>query len=589
MTSLADILAERNRERPSPPTETARICALPTVHYEATCGDAPAWLEASGELTLRPVQVAALMAIRETSGALLPIGVGHGKSWIAVLAATALDRELAIIMAPAGTMSQLRETHAQLSEHFDVRPAVFVTYSELSRPDGTRMLTELLRRHDLEASSVALVLDEAHKIRNATAARTMRVIWFAVAHPELAIVAMSGTLTSKCIEDMGHLAEMALRDQSPVPRDRRERELWGRCLDVDGQAGRGDWLRLEPLARWAGSTLEASRGQERQAIARAAFHKRLEAAPGVVATRDASVSCALYLAMHEAADDTSEAELDALLLAAGEGVHPSGEFMVDDLEAHRVKRQLSLGFWYQWVWPDDQPDDAWLESRRAWGRYVRRELETHAREGYDSPALVYAKVEREYEQGRRAAVHMAWRAWSLERHKAPPPTVARWVSGDVVTAAVPWAHFYQGIVWYQSAAVASVLRAHGLTTYEAGDEIPRHRHACAMSIRAHGTGLNLQAWDRALVLEPPSSGSTWEQLLGRLHRQGQEADEVIWEVLAHRPVLRAALRTAREQATYIQGTTGQAQKLLLSSPLQVPPVFIGGGLRPTTTNKQRQE
>lgn len=573
MTRLGDMLAQRAQRTSRKPQEIERICALPKVYYSGVSGE-PTWVGARGSLELRPVQVAALLAIRDVSGGFLPIGVGHGKSWIAVLAATACDRELAIILAPSGTLSQLRETHRELSEHYDVRPAEFVSYAALSRPDGGDLLRRILADHGVTADRAVLVLDEAHKIRTPTAARTMRVVRFAVAHPELAIVAMSGTMTSRSIRDMGHLAEMALRENSPIPRERRDLDLWSRCLDVDGFPSARDWQGLKPLSDWGACGWEQLRGEQRQRFARGTFNLRLESAPGVVATRDASVDCSLYLATHD--DAVTADEILELLEVVDQGDHPSGEPLVDDLETVRVKRQLALGFWYQWVWPNGVIDEVWLAARRAWGRYVRRELEANAREGYDSPSLVYAQCELEHRQGSRKAIHRAWAAWSLERHKPQPPTVARWVNWTLLECAMSWARANDGIVWYQSDAVARELQARGLPTYLAGDQVPRHRHACAMSIRAHGTGLNLQAWDRALVLEPPSSGSTWEQLLGRLHRQGQESDEVVWEVLTHLPVFESAMRTARRQAEYIQATSGQRQKLLMSSRLDVSPVFSGG-------------
>jgi len=84
-----------------------------------------------------------------------------------------------------------------------------------------------------------------------------------------------------------------------------------------------------------------------------------------------------------------------------------------------------------------------------------------------------------------------------------------------------------------------------------------------MSIRAHGVGKNLQhGWSTQIVLEPPSSGTVWEQLLGRTHRPGQEADTVSFYVYQHTEAFRRAVVQAREDAAYIQDTTGSRQKLV---------------------------
>jgi superfamily II DNA or RNA helicase len=82
-----------------------------------------------------------------------------------------------------------------------------------------------------------------------------------------------------------------------------------------------------------------------------------------------------------------------------------------------------------------------------------------------------------------------------------------------------------------------------------------------VSIRAHGTGKNLQAYSVSLVLTPPGSGATWEQLLGRLHRPGQNADEVLFKVWQHTKELRAAFDQALSDASYIETTLGSKQKL----------------------------
>ena len=83
----------------------------------------------------------------------------------------------------------------------------------------------------------------------------------------------------------------------------------------------------------------------------------------------------------------------------------------------------------------------------------------------------------------------------------------------------------------------------------------------ALSIRAHGVGKNLQPWCEQVILSPPSSGSAWEQLLGRTHRAGQLADEVnVTVVQTYFPQENAMLQ-AQADARYIEETTGNIQKL----------------------------
>ena len=65
----------------------------------------------------------------------------------------------------------------------------------------------------------------------------------------------------------------------------------------------------------------------------------------------------------------------------------------------------------------------------------------------------------------------------------------------------------------------------------------------------------------SLVLTPPGSGAAWEQLLGRLHRPGQNADEVLFKVWTHTKELRASFEQALADASYIETTLGSKQKL----------------------------
>ena len=64
-----------------------------------------------------------------------------------------------------------------------------------------------------------------------------------------------------------------------------------------------------------------------------------------------------------------------------------------------------------------------------------------------------------------------------------------------------------------------------------------------------------------LLLEPPASGEAMEQLLGRLHRPGQYADEVVVYTYEHCSPYENASSTARGQAQYIEDSTGNTQKL----------------------------
>ena len=502
-----------------------------------------------GTLCLRPEQSDALEQIREHGGGFFPIGVGFGKSFIALLAGQVLGKERTLVLAPASTLSTLKDTELLLSEHFRVPPMRVLSFASLSRVGGSDLLEEY--KPDL------IVADEAHKLKHLSSVRTRRIIRYFRDNPDTAFVALSGTMTSKRIEDFSHLAELALRDKSPVPRDRHHLNAWSNCIDVDGQPSHRDWRLVSALSEWAG--LGELRGPERQKRARQAFRKRLETCPGVVCTRESSIGNSLLL--HHIRDIEIPDVVTQALQTVSTGMDPDGNVLEDDVAAWRAARQVSCGYYYRWVWPGGVPDFDWLEARNKWRRYVSKELESRAEYGYDSPLLVAQRISKEAEEGRRI-IHRAWLGWAAQKHKDAPPVEAVWLDYYLVDKAIKWLHDNPGsIVWYESRAMEDALQKRGVLCFGAGHQPPNDGRSCAMSIRAHGIGKNLQAWSKQLVIEPPSSGEVWEQLLGRTHRSGQEADEVEVFVIQHTESFRRALKSAKEGAEYIEDATGNKQKL----------------------------
>ena len=60
---------------------------------------------------------------------------------------------------------------------------------------------------------------------------------------------------------------------------------------------------------------------------------------------------------------------------------------------------------------------------------------------------------------------------------------------------------------------------------------------------------------------PQTSGKAWEQILGRTHRFGQEADEVRFEVYQYAGGQIESFEQARADAKYLELTLGGRQKL----------------------------
>ncbi len=544
-------------------TETQRVIALQEVSYPKQDLTAR-YAQPGGTWELRPIQSQALAALEAAGGGLFSIGVGWGKTLIGMLAARAIGAKFTIFLAPASTVAQLEKNYKLLKRQFDIGPMSFVSYGKLSRPDGAALLTRHIKRFNAE--DIVLVCDEVHKIKRKQSARTKRVIRFLQANPEIHFVGMSGTLTSKGLKDMAHIAEMALKDNSPLPRNQNHLNSWSECIDVDGQPGQSDWEVVRPLwEKYTSKRIFASSYRDRRATIRKAFQKRFRTSPGVVCSEQGALGCSLEVIGREL-------KIPDIITQTLEQVQdteetPSGDAFIDDAAKWRGLQQVSSGFYYRWDWPDDEPDVDWLDARYEWNRCVRRELLYDSAEGYDSPLLVANSVAREYKEGKRGIIHRAWLGWmgsGLNKIK-PPPTVTVWLDDYLIRDALAWAEEQKEpcILWYQSRAVGGKLAEHGIPVYGAGNNPPEKGPTCAMSIRAHGVGKNLQhGWRNQLILEPPSSGTIWEQLLGRTHRPGQEADTVEAHVYCHTPPFARALKSAKEDAQYIEQSTGSRQKLV---------------------------
>lgn len=70
-----------------------------------------------------------------------------------------------------------------------------------------------------------------------------------------------------------------------------------------------------------------------------------------------------------------------------------------------------------------------------------------------------------------------------------------------------------------------------------------------------------------LFVNPLVDGAAWEQATGRIHRQGQLADEVEVEVklYQHTDELNDAFRKARDFARFVEQTEGTPQKLCFAA------------------------
>lgn len=487
------------------------------------------------------------------------------------------------------------------------------------------LIEAIFLRQNIPAERTLIVFDEVHKIKNPKASRSLRVLRFLQKYPNVRVVVLSGSMLSTSVRDCAHLAWAALREKSPFPRnfgvdDATANDAllacWAECLDVDGEPTPADWQQVMPLWDWAYEgklNMVDYRGAERQKLLRLALQKRLRSCPGVVVSQEQALDgVALVLAGIDHKDIDIPEEVERKLDLVRSGISPNEEDELADASAGwPVLRQLAQGFYYVWDWPGGVKDADWILARKRWNSAVRNEIAQRGDVKYDSAMLVYMAVKNairglvsdlntldwiefvartdqdndltgvgfvhgpeEFERCRKIAFDAignrpllwTWLEWSAtHKHKPEPPTKPVWVSTFFVDWVAAWAKRHadkKPILWYEHREIEAALTQRGIVCYGAGTLPPEDRAVtCGMSIAVQGTGKNLQAWHTNLVLCPPASGSTWEQMLARTHRPGQKASCVTTYVCLHTEEYVDAVRAAYDKARNVYHTLNNEQKL----------------------------
>jgi hypothetical protein len=499
-------------------------------------------------------QARALYEIGACRGLLGPIGVGHGKTLLDLLAPLALGARLVLLLVPAGLRNQLASEYELVREHWKVpnltvhgKGIVFnagsqtslhaMSYDSLSRPESTTFLL------DLEPE--AIIADEVHQIASDKSTRAGRLLDYFKARPNTRFVCWTGTMMKKSILDFSTLAAMALRENSPLPINHQVAQEWAAAVDPGRErVGPGA---LEKLC---------APGED----PRSGLHRRLVQTLGVVSTTDPPVRSALVVTERRPPEVPGEVE-DALRRVRDLQERPDHELLLTPLDVAKCAREIAAGFYYVWRYPRGEPEwlrEQWFRARRAWFSAVRDQL-ADRRPHLDSPALLARAAMRgwgdvEDEEGPTWA-HPAWPAWRDVKDEVEPVTVGVRLHPFLAEDAADWALKHRGVVWYDNREFGSwVAELSGLPRFGGGDDAARELvreggdRSVIASINSHGTGRNgMQTiWSEQLVAQAPIK---------------QTAAEVRTWVYTHTPEYQAAMRVALDRGECIGQIIGQHQKL----------------------------
>ncbi len=489
-------------------------------------------------------------------GLFAAIAVGGGKTLITALLGTVWGSKRPVIMTTAALARQAEQLIDEYRRHFYIPDRLqILPYSQLSHPDHSESLSRL--------NPDSIACDEAHSLASNQSARGKRLRRYLKSRPSTLVGMLTGTIAKRSLLEWSELAGIALCDWSPAPRDRPTRVEWAGAVDPDPHrpvgclallVGTEEDPILDPLDK-----------------VRAALARRVRETPGCVTSPSEAIDVELVVRLvstpHSDAIERQRATLAATWCA------PDGEELVTAVEYAEVDRQVRLGGFYSW---ESEPDREWLDARRTYRRAVRHWLSDHpgraANDYIDSPE----RLERALERGEvlDEEVRGAWLVWVAQRDSGyvPPPRVWRWIDEVIARWAAeqlmtPFVSDNPNVIAFGKRVgfarrVAELAGApyhgEGQSAAQAILQEDGSRPVVA-SMGAHGQGRNLQVFSRALLLDPPPSGAHFEQLLGRLHRPGQKAPSVIYEVP---DMFVDELERAIGEARWLSLSTGLPQKLV---------------------------
>jgi hypothetical protein len=519
-------------------------------------------LRLNPQVSARPIQDRMMREAVACRGLFAAVGVGHGKTIPSLLIPTLLGAKRPVLLIPAALRTKTENERIRLSKDWRVSLSTeIISYQELGRVGAAGRLE--MRNPDV------IVADEVQKLKHRKAAVTRRVSRHMHAHPETIFIALSGTILEKSLEQFAHIMAWCLKENAPIPLRAEILREWAEALDP----------KVDPMKRRdAGALLSLSLNAETGADA---FRQRLERTEGVVISSDADAFGGSLIVERISYDmkPVTEENFDTLRELAET---PDGWALSEAVEISRVAKQLALGICYVW---EPRPPDEWRFTRKAWASFVREVLSRSRT--LDSELQVLKAVQAgDIDDGGLLE------AWLATKPSFEINVVDTWYDDSALVACERWlAAGERSIVWTKHSFFAKALAkrtgleyfgAKGLNARkELIDDPARPGFAtgtnCIASADANGTGRNLQPWNRNLLTCPDSDPGLLEQLIGRTHRPGQQADEVyvdlFWNCREHDSAIEKAITGSQEDALL----SGQTKKILLAD--IVPPGPRGTGAR----------
>ena len=582
-------------------------------------------------------QAQALKEFQEVGGGFFPIAVGWGKCLISLMVANHAYQQgikKTMLIIPPEVLGQLVSADIQMARrHVPINMPIHIvggkslknrrnltrsgkkglyvmTYSYLSVKDTDDML---------EAIRPGLIIcDEAHRLKNKNAARTKRLMKF-ISTYRPAGVCLSGTITSKSVRDYYHLIRWCLGNNNPLPNTASLANEWASVIDANvEETVKTD--SLMPLVQWALTNFPDEKITPDKAGFRKAYRSRLVSSPGVHSSGDLDIKTSLVVEnvpVEEPEKRPGWEDLTELIRVVEEdNKTPNGDEIDHAIHKWKWFNELTVGFYNELIWPttekyarrksipeseaEDILDRAkqYFEASQEYQKSLRLWLSEKQRSGMDTPDLVGLDMSRNGDKNVGSELFKDWMYRKALDFEGRPDRDGRAVRicDYKINQGLEWAEEnkeHGGILWvlHQEAGVwvMEVLLAAGIDAVHCPAGPTGNRailnpanagKVLVASIAAHCTGKNIQdRFSYQKFLEWPRNPILAEQILGRLHRNGQVADEVAaclnntidFDFLSFAACLNDAL--------YIHQTTGNRQKLIYASYNPMPKIMPSEVLR----------
>jgi hypothetical protein len=517
-----------------------------------------------GTMELWPHQAQALADTHDFGGSLLPIPVGKGKTLVSLLLPVVTGFLPALLLVPAKLVGKTRMDFADLRRDWNAVEPQVLSYQKISRSGGWGRLEEI--------NPKLIIADEAHWLKNTDAGVTRKLRRWHREHPETRACFMSGRISSRSLREYAHLAEWSLGQRCPMPLRHGILKTWRMVIDEKVPEG----SRMAPgalLALCNDAELD-SLAQDQSpvnalSVVRKAYKRRLVSTPGVVAVESKGLEIPITLEIERPVPGS--ATWPAFEKLRTDWETPDGHPFSEPMDLWRHARDLVCGFYNVW---DPRPPADWLHARREWHRFVR-DIRNRRYKDIDTPFQVVLAIKKGKLQSKE------YNEWIKVRDTFKPNSVPVWIDDALIKWCGGWLRKRDPtIVWTDDVPFGKKLSKDlGLPYFqrEGKDSTGRHierldkpEHVIA-SVQSNNEGRNLQhMWHNSLVISAEPKGSTWHQLIGRTHREGQEADDVEVNVVVACLEQWEGLRQARRDEEFARDTTVDDSKLLLADWVGMP-------------------